>query len=118
MSESCLFCRIVRKEIDAKIVHEDDDVVAFHDINPQAPTHVLVVPRQHVDTLCDVADGDDGASLLGRLMQGVRATAAALDLTADDGFRVVINCGERAAQSVFHVHVHVMGGRMFGWPPG
>jgi histidine triad (HIT) family protein len=118
MSESCLFCRIVRKEIDATIVHEDDDVVAFRDIHPQAPTHVLVVPREHVATLSGVADGVAGAQVLGRLMQGVRATAAALGHSAEDGYRVVFNCGERAAQSVFHLHVHLLAGRMLGWPPG
>ena len=114
---ACLFCRIVSGEIPAKIAHQDDDVVAFHDIAPQAPVHVLVVPRQHVATLDEMAAEGDGATAA-RLFAGVQRTAAALGLTAGAGYRQVVNCGDTAGQSVFHVHVHLLAGRAFGWPPG
>jgi histidine triad (HIT) family protein len=118
MSDDCLFCKIASREVPAKIVHEDEHVVAFHDINPQAPTHVLLIPKRHARTLSDLAAQDDGQLALGRLLGAVATVADALELWPGDGFRTVINTGERAAQSVFHVHVHLLGGRMFGWPPG
>lgn len=114
----CLFCRIASGEIPAAIVHEDEHVVAFRDIAPQAPVHVLVVPREHVGTLADVEAGPSGAARLGAIFGGARAVAAAHGLDAASGYRLVVNCGERAGQSVFHLHVHVLGGRSFGWPPG
>lgn len=114
---SCLFCRIVAGEIPARIAHQDDEVVAFHDIAPQAPVHVLVIPREHVATLADMpADGP--APSMARLFAGVQRTAQALGLSSVDGYRLVVNCGERAGQSVFHVHAHLLAGRTFGWPPG
>ena len=115
MSSDCLFCKIVAKEIPAKIVHEDDDVLAFEDINPQAPTHLLVIPKVHHATL-PAASGD--AELLGKVMVVAATVAENAGLSETEGFRTVINTGERAAQSVFHLHVHVLGGRMLGWPPG
>lgn len=118
MSEGCLFCKIVAREVPAAVVHEDDHVLAFEDIAPQAPTHVLVVPKKHFDTLPETAAHADGVSVLGRLMEGVSEVARVKGLSPEDGFRTVINTGERAAQSVFHLHAHVLGGRMFGWPPG
>ena len=115
---SCIFCRIASGEVPARLAYQDSHVVAFHDTSPQAPTHVLVIPREHVRTLADlVPEGGDGASA-GSLMAGVKRTADALGRGADDGYRVVVNCGEKASQSVFHVHVHLLAGRPFGWPPG
>jgi histidine triad (HIT) family protein len=118
MRATCIFCKIAAGEIPAKILHADDHVVAFRDINPQAPEHVLVIPRHHVDTLAGVSDDAAGRELLGRVMDGARKVAEGLGIGPDDGYRLVLNCGERAGQSVFHLHVHVLGGRVFGWPPG
>jgi histidine triad (HIT) family protein len=109
----CLFCRIVVGEIPADIVHSTDDVVAFRDVAPQAPTHVLVVPRQHHRDIATLASADPG--LAGRLMAGAAEVASLLELPE---FRLVLNTGASAGQSVFHVHAHVMAGRAFGWPPG
>jgi histidine triad (HIT) family protein len=112
---NCLFCRIAADEIPAKKVHEDEDVVAFHDINPQAPTHVLVIPRRHIASLDDMRDGDVEA--IGTTV--LRATEIARQLNLhQDGYRIVVNNGEGAGQTVFHIHVHVLGGRRFSWPPG
>lgn len=112
---SCLFCRIVAGEIPARKVFEDDDVVAFEDINPQAPMHVLVVPRLHVATLNDL--GDDHDRLVGAMVR--RAAAIADDHGhAERGFRTVFNCNGDAGQTVFHLHLHVLGGRSLAWPPG
>ena len=112
---SCLFCRILAGEIPAKMVFEDDTLVAFHDINPQAPVHVLVVPRRHVPTLNDLTPDDD--ALIGAMMR--RAAAIARDLgIAERGYRTVFNCNRGAGQSVFHIHLHLLGGRSMHWPPG
>ncbi len=113
----CLFCKIAAGEIPAKIAYQDADVVAFHDISPQAPIHVLVVPRQHVATLDELAP-DGPAPSAASLFAGVQRAAASLGVSAGDGYRQVVNCGEKASQSVFHVHVHLLAGRGFGWPPG
>ena len=113
MSESCLFCRIVRKEIPATIVFENEHVVAFRDIHPKAPTHVLVVPRTHVATL----DAATDARMLGE-MQLAAATIARAEGIVEGGYRTVINCGADAGQTVLHVHLHLLGGRKLGWPPG
>jgi histidine triad (HIT) family protein len=110
----CLFCKMVSKEIEAKVVFEDDDVLAFHDIHPQAPMHVLVIPKKHVASLADDA-GD--AALLGKLLVGARRAAEQTGIT-QGGFRVVINSGAQAGQSVSHLHLHVLGGRTMEWPPG
>ncbi|MEZ4301896.1 MAG: histidine triad nucleotide-binding protein [Polyangiaceae bacterium] len=112
---SCLFCKIVRKEIPAKIAHEDDDTLAFHDINPVAPTHVLVIPKRHIVSLADATPEDE--ALLGKLLLTAKRIADAEGRTGE-GFRTVINSGPNAGQSVFHVHVHVIGGRPMAWPPG
>lgn len=108
---NCIFCAVVNKEIPAKILFEDDEVVAFSDINPAAPTHILIVPRKHSDSLASTHDRDILASLL------VTARKLAAEMKMED-FRVVINNGSRAGQSVFHLHVHLLGGRDFHWPPG
>jgi histidine triad (HIT) family protein len=111
----CLFCKIVAKQIPAKIVHEDADTVAFQDINPQAPTHLLVVPRKHVPTMSDLAAEDE--ALVGKLFR-VAAKLAADRGHADAGFRVVMNQNKDAGQTVFHIHLHILGGRHMRWPPG
>jgi len=111
----CLFCRIAGKEIPAKIVYEDERIVAFNDINPQAPTHVLVIPRRHISTLNDLTGEDD--ALVGEMTR--RAAAIARERGhADAGYRTVFNCNAAAGQTVFHIHLHVLGGRMLTWPPG
>ena len=111
----CLFCRIISGEIPAKKLFEDDAVVAFHDITPQAPTHVLVIPRQHIASLDDMTEADTNA--IGETV--LRATKIARELHLEvDGYRLVVNNGPGAGQTVFHIHFHLLGGRQFGWPPG
>ncbi len=112
---SCLFCKIAAGEIPAAIVHQDDTLVAFKDINPQAPLHVLVIPRRHVATLNDLAPADD--ALVGS-MQRLAATLARDHGYADRGFRTVMNCNADAGQTVFHIHLHLLAGRGLAWPPG
>ncbi|HEY4122273.1 MAG TPA: histidine triad nucleotide-binding protein [Byssovorax sp.] len=111
----CLFCKIASKEIPSKVVFEDDELFAFHDVNPGAPTHVLVVPKRHVVGIGHV-EAEDGA-LLGKLLLAARRVAEATGI-ADGGYRVVFNNGPNAGQSVFHLHMHVLGGRALAWPPG
>ena len=112
---ACLFCEIVAGRIPSKKAYEDAELLAFHDINPQAPSHVLVVPKRHVTSLLDLAPADDG--LLGSMVRRAREIAKELGL-AERGFRVVLNCGDDAGYSVFHIHLHLLGGRRLGWPPG
>ncbi|MGH7724449.1 MAG: histidine triad nucleotide-binding protein [Candidatus Eiseniibacteriota bacterium] len=113
----CIFCRIAAGEIPARRVLEDDDVVAFHDANPQAPVHVLVVPRRHVASISELSPDDQ--ELSGRLLDAAIRVAQTLDLAGPGkGYRLVINTGPDGGQSVFHVHVHVLGGRALAWPPG
>jgi len=111
----CIFCKIVEGELPAEKVYEDDHVIAFDDINPAAPTHVLIIPREHVPRLDDATDGD--TELLGRIMQAARKIANDRGLSSD-GFRVVMNVGAEAGQAVFHMHLHLLSGRGFSWPPG
>jgi histidine triad (HIT) family protein len=111
----CIFCRIASGDIPASVVYQDDQVVAFRDLNPQAPTHVLVVPRRHVATLNDLGEAD--AELVGRMYLAARQIAADEGI-AERGYRTVFNCNADAGQSVFHLHLHVLGGRPMGWPPG
>ena len=111
----CLFCKIVAKEIPAKILFEDDDLLAFHDINPGAPTHVLVIPKRHIVSLADVKPEDD--ALVGKIVRSAKRVAEETGI-AETGYRTVINTGPHAGQSVFHVHMHVLGGRAMAWPPG
>jgi len=115
MSEGCLFCRVVSGEVEAEVVARDDDWVAFRDINPQAPTHVLVVPRRHVESVHAFESSD--RELAGRLLLACRRVAE-LEGIEERGYRVVTNTGEDAGQSVPHVHFHVLGGRRMRWPPG
>lgn len=115
MSESCLFCKITRGEIPSDPVYSDDEVYAFRDINPGAPTHVLVVPRKHIARITEVDDADAG--LLGRLL--LRANdIARTEGIADPGCRYVFNCNADGGQTVYHIHLHILGGRPLAWPPG
>ncbi len=111
----CLFCKMVKGEIPPNIVYEDDHVLAFRDISPQAPTHVLVIPKQHISTLNEL--GDAHAELVGRMYLAAKKVAE-IDGIAEEGYRTVMNCNSRAGQTVFHIHLHVLGGRDMTWPPG
>ena len=111
----CLFCKIVMRETPGSIVYEDDHVLAFNDINPQAPTHVLVVPKRHIATLNDLSAGDD--QIVGELVRRAAAIAKAKGISAG-GFRTVFNTNREAGQTVFHIHLHLLGGRSMHWPPG
>jgi histidine triad (HIT) family protein len=113
--DSCLFCRIARGEGRGDVVYEDDLAVAFRDIHPQAPTHILVIPRKHIASLAEAKAED--AELLGHLLL-VGAQLAAKEGILDRGYRTVINTNGEAGQSVFHVHLHILGGRRMKWPPG
>jgi histidine triad (HIT) family protein len=111
--EDCLFCKIIKKEIPSGTVYEDDDVYAFNDINPQAPVHILIVPKEHIATTEDL--DEKNSAVIGRL--ALTASKIAKDKKLE-GYRLVINCNEIAGQSVFHIHCHLLGGRAMGWPPG
>ena len=112
---SCLFCKIIRREIPASIVYENDHVLAFDDINPQAPTHVLVVPKRHIETLNSLEADDD--RIVGELTRRAAAIAEERGVSAS-GYRTVFNTNRDAGQTVFHIHLHLLGGRAMAWPPG
>ena len=115
MPDDCLFCKIATGEIPAKIVYEDDQLLAFEDVNPQAPFHALIIPRRHISTLNDVQEADE--ALLGRML--TRAAQIAKEHGhAQDGYRTVFNCNRGAGQTVFHIHLHLLAGRNMTWPPG
>lgn len=115
LDDNCLFCKIIQKKIPAKIVYEDDDVLAFDDINPQAPVHVLLIPKWHVEGINHVHHTHD--ALLGKLFVAAQEVALRKHV-AQNGYRLVVNTGADAQQTVFHLHVHLIGGRSLGWPPG
>lgn len=115
MEETCIFCRIAAGSIPARIAHEDELTLAFHDVDPRAPVHVLIVPRQHIPAIDQLAEGD--AEVVGRLFVVARKLARELGVT-DSGYRLVINNGKDAGQSVDHIHLHLLGGRPMKWPPG
>ncbi|MCH6568623.1 MAG: histidine triad nucleotide-binding protein [Acidobacteria bacterium] len=110
----CIFCKIAQGELQSDIIREDDQAVAFRDINSQAPTHILIIPKKHIPTLAEASEQE--GSLLGHLLLMARQVAEDQNLT--DGYRVVLNNGVAAGQTVFHIHLHLMGGRAFDWPPG
>ena len=114
MSED-LFEKIVRREIPADIVFESEDLLAFRDVNPQAPVHILIIPKRKIRTLNDLEDDD--AELVGRMVLAARQIASSEGI-AEDGYRLNFNCNEKAGQSVWHIHLHLLGGREMGWPPG
>ncbi|MGD8802594.1 MAG: histidine triad nucleotide-binding protein [Gammaproteobacteria bacterium] len=111
----CLFCKIRDGEIPGDVVYENDDVLAFRDVNPQAPTHILVIPRKHIATTNDL-EADD-AAVVGKMMLAAKQIAADEGFAAE-GYRMVLNCNEGAGQTVFHIHMHLLGGRRLTWPPG
>ncbi len=111
----CLFCKIRDGEIPSDKVYEDDDVLAFRDVNPQAPTHVLVIPKKHISTVNDLEEAD--RAVAGQLMLAAKQIAADEGI-AEDGYRLVMSCNKGGGQDVFHIHLHVLGGRQMTWPPG
>jgi len=111
----CIFCKIVNEDIPADIIYRDDSVVAFSDLNPQAPQHKLIIPQKHIATINDVTPEDN--QLIGHMVQTAKKIAKQLEL-AEDGYRLVFNCNAKAGQEVFHIHLHLLGGRAFHWPPG
>ena len=114
-NDDCLFCKILAGDIPADIIYESDTAVAFRDINPQAPTHAVIIPRKHIATINDIEPEDQSA--VGSLFTAAREIAAQEGLE-DAGYRVAMNCNEAAGQTVFHIHLHLLGGRSFRWPPG
>jgi histidine triad (HIT) family protein len=115
MDSACLFCRIAAREVPAEIVRESERLVAFRDVNPQVPTHVLLIPKEHIVSVAELDDGH--GDLLVDIVQAATQLARAEDI-ADSGWRLVTNVGPDAGQSVFHLHFHLLGGREMGWPPG
>ena len=112
---SCIFCKIVTGEIPAEILYQDDDVICFRDVAPQAPTHMLVIPKKHIGSISELEDVDTG--LVGKVL--VTATRMAKEQgISESGYRVAMNCGDEGGQTVGHIHMHVLGGRQMGWPPG
>lgn len=111
----CIFCKIANKEIPSTVVYEDDDVIAFNDLNPEAPVHILVIPKKHINSL-DAASAED-QQLLGKLLLSIQTIARQQGI-AENGYRVVNNCGEQGGQTVMHLHFHLMGGREMLWPAG
>ena len=114
-ASDCIFCRIAAKKMEVQLLHEDDHAVAFMDNNPQAPKHFLVIPKRHVATLTEIGEADE--ILLGHLLV-VAKRLAEKEKLVNNGYRVVLNTGPNAGQTVFHLHLHVLGGRSFSWPPG
>ncbi|MDX2505403.1 MAG: histidine triad nucleotide-binding protein [Gammaproteobacteria bacterium] len=112
---ACLFCQIVEKKISAKIAYEDEQLIAFHDIAPQAPIHILVIPRQHIATVNDFSENE--ASLLGHMILTAKNLAKEMAV-AEQGYRLNLNCNQFGGQTVFHTHLHLLAGRPFSWPPG
>ena len=115
MKDDCGFCKLVAGEMDVSFLYESDDIVAFRDINPKAPVHILVVPRKHIPKISDVKDADQ--LLLGRMLS-IAKELAEKEGISDSGYRLIINCGENAGQEIFHLHLHLLGGRRLSWPPG
>ncbi len=112
---NCLFCKIINKEIPSKIVYEDDNILAFEDVSPQAPVHILIIPKKHISTTLDIKDEDN--ELIGQMLQAANKIATEKGV-AERGFRTVMNCNKDAGQTVFHIHMHLLAGRAMQWPPG
>ncbi len=111
----CIFCKIASHEIQSDIVYEDEELVAFKDINPQAPVHILIIPRKHIPTINDLSAED--SELIGKMVLLAKKLAADMEI-AERGYRLVFNCNREGGQMVFHIHLHLLGGRAMGWPPG
>ncbi|MCF7923305.1 MAG: histidine triad nucleotide-binding protein [Candidatus Marinimicrobia bacterium] len=114
MTQECIFCKIIAGDIPAALLYEDDDILAFNDISPAAPVHILVIPRKHMRGPASLSEADQ--SLIGKMV--LKGTELAIDAGLADGYRLVMNNGENAGQTVFHLHLHVLGGRSMTWPPG
>lgn len=114
-NKDCLFCKIIKGEIESEKVYEDKDIYAFHDINPEAPTHILIVPKKHISTNLDIREMDK--DVIGQLFL-VANKLAKEEKIDSSGFRVVMNCNKDAGQAVYHIHLHLLGGRKMSWPPG
>lgn len=117
LSMNCIFCRIVEKKIPSKVVYEDKDVFAFEDINPQAPIHILIVPKKHISTILELEAGEGDNELIGQLFQVANKIARGKGI-AQKGFRLVMNCNPESGQTIYHLHLHLLGGRIMRWPPG
>lgn len=115
LKQDCIFCRIVKKEIPAKVVYEDNKILAFEDLKPQAPVHVLVIPKHHIEKVSDL--NDSNLHLVASLVMAAKDIARDRKIQ-DSGYRIVMNCNRDAGQEVLHLHLHLLGGRLFGWPPG
>ncbi len=111
----CIFCKIANKEIPAKIVFENNQILAFEDVRPQAPTHILIIPKQHIEKISDLTESDTG--MIGGLIVAAKDIANK-QAVEKSGYRIVLNCNKDAGQEVFHIHLHLLGGRKFTWPPG
>lgn len=111
----CLFCKIRDGEIPADIIFENDELLAFNDVNPQAPVHILIIPKKHISTINDLEDNDE--QIMGKLFTAAKIIAQQKNVS-DDGYRLVTNCNEKAGQTVFHIHMHLLAGRAMTWPPG
>ncbi|MDP8257902.1 MAG: histidine triad nucleotide-binding protein [Candidatus Aadella gelida] len=115
MKENCIFCKIASKDIAASVVYEDDEILAFRDLDPQAPVHVLIIPKEHIPTVNDLSEKNE--AIAGKLFSVARDIAKKEKIDKE-GYRLVVNCNKNAGQEVFHMHAHLMGGRSFTWPPG
>lgn len=115
MGKDCIFCKIIKKELKSDIVYEDNETVAFNDINPQAPVHILIIPKEHIEKVSDL--NEDNSHITSKLILVANKLAVSTNIK-EDGYRMVFNCGANAGQDVFHIHLHLLGGRKFDWPPG
>jgi len=115
MEKNCIFCKIANKEIPAGIIYSDEEIIAFNDINPQAPVHIIIIPRKHIEKTSDITDAD--TKLVGKLVFAAQRLAKDKKIS-DSGYRLVFNCNKDAGQAVFHIHLHLLGGRRLSWPPG
>lgn len=111
----CIFCKIVNGQIPAEIIYQDDEVIAFNDLHPQAPQHKLIIPKKHISTLNDLTD--DNQAIIGQMAMAAKKLAKQLNID-EKGYRLVMNCNSGAGQTVFHIHMHLLGGRVMNWPPG
>ena len=111
----CIFCKILNKEIPTKFIYEDKNIVAFNDLNPQAPIHILIIPKQHISTINEI--DENNCDISGKMILSAKKIALQLGIN-EEGYRLVFNCNENGGQEVFHIHLHLLGGRLFKWPPG
>jgi histidine triad (HIT) family protein len=117
MKGDCIFCKIVRGEIDSKKVYENEKIVAFHDINPQAPIHILVIPKKHIEKITDISDSEEDKEILHEIIKACKIIADQMKIS-ERGFRIVVNTNPEGGQTVYHLHFHLLGGRQMRWPPG